>query len=37
MAKVSLAQGQQTVEVQIIIPSETSVFARGTYYATIKK
>lgn len=36
MSKVSLAQGQQTVEVDIIITSSSKVFARGTYYATIR-
>ena len=36
MSKVSLAQGQQTVEVDIIIPSTSKAYARGTYYATIK-
>lgn len=36
MSQVSLAQGQQTVEVDIIIPSTDKVYARGTYYATIK-
>ena len=36
MSQVSLAQGQQTVEVDIIIPSTGKAYARGTYYATIK-
>ena len=36
MTKVSLAQGQQTVAVDIVIPSTDAVYARGTYYATIK-
>ena len=36
MTKVSLAQGQQTVQVEIIIPSTSEAYARGTYYATIK-
>ena len=36
MAQVALAQGQQTVEVDIIIPSTNAVFARGTYYVTIR-
>jgi len=36
MSQVSLAQGQQTIEVDIIIPSTDKVYARGTYYATIK-
>ncbi len=36
MTKVSLAQGQQTVAVEIIIPSTHEAYARGTYYATIK-
>lgn len=36
MSQVSLAQGQQTVEVDIIIPSTHKAYARGTYYATIK-
>ena len=35
-SQVSLAQGQQTVEVDIIIPSTDKAYARGTYYATIK-
>ena len=36
MTQVALAQGQQTVEVDIIIPSTDKAFARGTYYVTIK-
>lgn len=36
MSQVSLAQGQQTIEVDVIIPSTDKVYARGTYYATIK-
>ena len=36
MTKVSLAQGQQTVAAEIIIPSTDEAYARGTYYATIK-
>lgn len=36
MTKVSLAQGQQTVAVDIIIPSTNKAYARGTYYVTIK-
>ncbi|MBE6895049.1 MAG: hypothetical protein E7483_05570 [Ruminococcaceae bacterium] len=36
MTQVALAQGQQTVEVDIIIPSTSKAFARGTYYATIR-
>ena len=36
MTKVSLAQGQQTVAVEIIIPTTSEAYARGTYYATIK-
>lgn len=36
MAQVSLAQGQQTVEVEMIIPSTNAAFVRGTYYVTIK-
>lgn len=36
MAQVALAQGQQTVEVDIIVTSTDKVFARGTYYVTIK-
>lgn len=36
MSQVSLAQGQQTVEVDVIIPSTDKAYARGTYYATIK-
>jgi len=36
MTKVSLAQGQQTVAVEVIIPSTDEAYARGTYYATIK-
>ena len=36
MSHVSLAQGQQTVEVDIIIPSTSKAYAKGTYYATIK-
>ena len=36
MTKVSLAQGQQTVAVDIIITSTHAADARGTYYVTIK-
>lgn len=36
MSKVSLAQGQQTVEVEIIIPSTSQAYARGTYTVTIR-
>lgn len=36
MTQVALAQGQQTVEVDIIIPSTDKAFVRGTYYVTIK-
>ncbi|MBQ7284162.1 MAG: hypothetical protein IJW74_04860, partial [Oscillospiraceae bacterium] len=36
MTKVALAQGQQTVEVDIVVTSTKDVYARGTYYATIK-
>ncbi len=36
MSHVSLAQGQQTVDVDIIIPSTNSAWARGTYQVTIK-
>ena len=36
MTKVSLAHGQQTVQVEIIIPSTHEAYVRGTYYATIK-
>lgn len=36
MSHVSLAQGQQTVEVDVIIPSTGKAYAKGTYYATIK-
>ena len=36
MTKVSLAQGQQTVAVDIIITSTDAAYARGTYYVTIK-
>ncbi|MBR5252187.1 MAG: hypothetical protein IKV52_05135 [Oscillospiraceae bacterium] len=36
LAQVSLAQGQQTVEVDIIIPSTDKAYARGTYTVTIK-
>ncbi|MBQ6896996.1 MAG: hypothetical protein IJN69_07305 [Oscillospiraceae bacterium] len=36
MTKVSLAQGQQTVAVDIIITSTHAAYARGTYYVTIK-
>ncbi|MBR2028735.1 MAG: hypothetical protein IKA10_07120 [Oscillospiraceae bacterium] len=36
MTQVALAQGQQTVEVEMIIPSTDAAFVRGTYYVTIK-
>ena len=36
LAQVSLAQGQQTVEVDVIIPSTDKAYARGTYSVTIK-
>ena len=36
MTKVALAQGQQTVEVDVIIPSTDAAFVRGTYYVTIR-
>lgn len=36
MSQVSLAQGQQTVEVDIIIPSTNAAYAKGTYTVTIK-
>jgi YbbR domain-containing protein len=36
MSHVSLAQGQQTVEVDVIIPSTGKAYAKGTYYVTIK-
>ena len=36
MTQVALAQGQQTVEVEMIIPSTEAAFVRGTYYVTIK-
>ena len=36
MSQVALAQGQQTVEVEMIIPSTDAAFVRGTYYVTIK-
>ena len=36
MTKVALAQGQQTVEVDVIIPSTDEAFVRGTYYVTIR-
>lgn len=36
MTQVALAQGQQTVEVNMIIPSTDKAFVRGTYYVTIK-
>lgn len=36
MSQVALAQGQQTVEVEMIIPSTDEAFVRGTYYVTIK-
>ena len=36
LAQVSLAQGQQTVEVDIIISSTDKAYARGTYTVTIK-
>ncbi len=36
MSKVSLVQGQQTVDVEIIIPSTNKAFAKGTYTITIK-
>lgn len=36
MTQVALAQGQQTVEVDMIIPSTDKAFVRGTYYVTIK-
>ena len=36
MSYVLLAQGQQTVEVDVIIPSTGKAYAKGTYYVTIK-
>lgn len=36
MSKVALAQGQQTIDVEIIIPSTDQAFVRGTYTVTIK-
>lgn len=35
ISKLSLVQGQQTVEVEILIPSSDKVYANGIYYATI--
>lgn len=36
MARVALAQGQQTVEVEVIIPSTGAAYVKGTYSITIK-
>lgn len=36
MSRVGLAQGQQTVEVEIIIPSTGEAYVKGTYTVTIK-
>ncbi|MEG2929851.1 MAG: CdaR family protein [Oscillospiraceae bacterium] len=36
LARVALAKGQQTVEVEIIIPSTGAAYVRGAYTATIK-
>ena len=37
MTQVALAQGQQTVEVDIIIPSTDKAYVKGVYTVTIKK